>query len=148
MLTLASRSTVTHNDPRMKKELFDEQHVLEEKIEQLTDLIRDSKYFIAFTGAGISTSAGVPDYRSTNDTVLQTGPGKWEEKDTEGLTFEQYINRPNKKGYKRIETVKALPTPSHMALYQMMNHQLSYGLPEHIEDEEDEKNSILKFIVS
>ena len=78
----------THNDKKMKMELFDEADVLEEKIDQLTDLIRDSKYFIAFTGAGISTSAGVPDYRSTNDTVLPTGPGKWEEKDTEGLTFE------------------------------------------------------------
>ena len=114
----------------------------------MTELISSSQYFIAFTGAGISTSAGVPDYRSTNDTVLQTGPGKWEDKGTEGLTFEQYINRPNKKGYKRVETIKALPTASHMALYQMMCHQLSYGIAEPIEDECDESNSILKFIVS
>ncbi len=27
--------------------------------------------------AGISTSAGVPDYRSSADTVLKTGPGIW-----------------------------------------------------------------------
>ena len=33
---------------------------------------------IAFTGAGISTSSGVPDYRSGLGTVLKCGAGAWE----------------------------------------------------------------------
>ena len=37
-----------------------------------------SQHMVAFTGAGISTAAGVPDYRSGYNTVLETGAGCWE----------------------------------------------------------------------
>ncbi|XP_019447065.1 PREDICTED: NAD-dependent protein deacetylase SRT1 [Lupinus angustifolius] len=44
-------------------EHFDPSHVLREKIEQLAVMIKKSKHLVVFTGAGISTSCGIPDFR-------------------------------------------------------------------------------------
>jgi hypothetical protein len=61
-----------------KKEYFDPPEVLNEKCDTLAQWILSSEHFVAFTGAGISTSAGIPDFRSGINTVLETGPGAWE----------------------------------------------------------------------
>ncbi|GBG88044.1 hypothetical protein CBR_g46413 [Chara braunii] len=44
-------------------EKFDPPEVLAHKIDRLGDMIRDSQYMVAYTGAGISTSVGIPDFR-------------------------------------------------------------------------------------
>ncbi|KAJ9182523.1 hypothetical protein P3X46_006509 [Hevea brasiliensis] len=44
-------------------EFFDSSHVLQEKIERLVKMIQKSKHLVVFTGAGISTSCGIPDFR-------------------------------------------------------------------------------------
>jgi NAD-dependent deacetylase len=44
------------------------------KIKQAADLIRKSNYIVAFTGAGISTPSGIPDFRSQ-------GTGLWQKDD-------------------------------------------------------------------
>ena len=61
-----------------KKEFFDTPKELDAKVEKLAQMILASKHFVSFTGAGISTAAGIPDYRSGANTVLPTGPGCWE----------------------------------------------------------------------
>ena len=61
-----------------KKEFFDSPEELEAKVTQFAEMIRESNCMVAFTGAGISTSTGIPDYRSGFNTVLETGPGCWE----------------------------------------------------------------------
>ena len=56
-------------------EKFDSENIIRNKVKVLAKLIKNSNHFIAFTGAGISTAAGIPDYRSGHNTVLKTGPG-------------------------------------------------------------------------
>ena len=62
----------------VKIEYFDEAGVLEAKIERLAQMVKESKNMSAYTGAGLSTAAGIPDYRSGANTVVETGPGCWE----------------------------------------------------------------------
>ena len=60
-----------------KREYFDSPAELDRKVTLLAKEILRSNHFMAFTGAGISTSCGIADYRSGAKTVLSTGPGCW-----------------------------------------------------------------------
>lgn len=94
-------------------ELFDEPELLRTKVKQLADTLRASKHAIAFTGAGISTSAGIPDFRSGVGTVLATGPGLWEKK--------KHGIKNGVSGSKNPTNVlKAYPTYTHMALRALL----------------------------
>lgn len=94
-----------HKTEEEKKEFFDTEEVLDEKIGKLAQLILKSKHFIAFTGAGISTACGIPDFRSGVNTVLETGPGAWEKK------AQKVKDDPKKKV---VEMAKAIPSFTHM----------------------------------
>src|SRR5690349_19885087 len=93
-----------------KTEYFDDEEELEEKCTYLAELIKNSKHFVAFTGAGISTSAGIPDYRSGINTVLPSGPGAWE----------KLANDPNAKPIDhKIKALSSIPTKTHMSLVKL-----------------------------
>lgn len=47
---------------------------LQETIEELAALIRSSRYSVAFTGAGISTESGIPDFRGPQGIWRQMRP--------------------------------------------------------------------------
>ncbi|KAI9141877.1 DHS-like NAD/FAD-binding domain-containing protein [Paraphysoderma sedebokerense] len=57
---------MTSTVPYDISEYPDPPNVLSDKIDKLVHLIQKSNYMIAFTGAGISTSAGIPDFRGPN----------------------------------------------------------------------------------
>uniref|UniRef100_A0A914ZAW7 protein acetyllysine N-acetyltransferase n=1 Tax=Panagrolaimus superbus TaxID=310955 RepID=A0A914ZAW7_9BILA len=78
-----------------QKEIVDKELDLNQKIIELTDDIRNAKFIVVLTGAGISTSAGIPDFRGPN--------GVW--------TMEQKKQEP-----KSVDFATAKPTFTHYAL--------------------------------
>merc|ERR1719231_2015316 len=88
-----------HSDPKLSELHYDPPEALGKKVDQLAQLIRESKHTVIFTGAGISTSAGIPDFRGPN--------GKWT----------RLAQR--KEPLKGVETVQAFPTPTHMSLVEL-----------------------------
>ncbi|CDP20179.1 unnamed protein product [Coffea canephora] len=58
-------------------EIFDPPNVLQQKIEELASLVEESKHLVVFTGAGISTSCGIPDFRGPKGvwTLQREGKG-------------------------------------------------------------------------
>ncbi len=52
-------------------------------MDQLVDLLRSSERVVAFTGAGVSTESGIPDFRSPG--------GIWTRYDASDFSFEKYI---------------------------------------------------------
>ena len=107
-----------------EKEYFESNKQLNGKIKKLAKLVRNCKHFIIFTGAGVSTSCGIPDFRSGVDTKLDTGPGIWAKQAAE-LTGKQ-VKRPKKV----VKMLSALPSLSHMSMVELQN------------------KGILKFIIS
>lgn len=91
-----------------KLEFFDDETEFAKKIDDLAKLIKNSEHCIVFTGAGISTSCGIPDFRSGLNTVLEIGPGVWELKD-HGIT----------RSKKTKETLKAIPSYTHMSIVKL-----------------------------
>jgi mono-ADP-ribosyltransferase sirtuin 6 len=82
------------------EEIEEKPEELAAKIKALAGMIRDSKHCVFFTGAGVSTSAGIPDYR---------GPeGVWTLKATGG-----------QRKTKAVPMLSALPTVTHMAMVKL-----------------------------
>jgi NAD-dependent deacetylase len=89
------------------------------QIELSASLLKSSKYAVAFTGAGISTASGIPDFRSP-------GKGLWEENDPfEVASFTAFRDHPEK-FFNWIKPLflqarSAKPNPAHIYLSLMEN---------------------------
>jgi len=81
-------------------ESFDSEELVAEKCQELADLIKKSGHVVLHTGAGISTSAGIPDFR---------GPkGVW--------TLEEKGEKPDF----NVSFDEARPTKTHMAIIALI----------------------------
>ncbi|KAK2042813.1 NAD-dependent deacetylase sirtuin-7 [Colletotrichum somersetense] len=76
--------------------------IVDGKAQDLVDQIKRSKHFIVFTGAGISTSAGIPDFRGPEGAWTLRAQGR-------------------KRTGKTVTTLQAVPTKTHMALVELQN---------------------------
>ncbi|CAH2049497.1 unnamed protein product, partial [Iphiclides podalirius] len=95
-------------------EKFDAIDKLNEKCEVLSHLISESKHVVIHTGAGISTSAGIPDFRGPN--------GVW--------TLEKEGKRPSC----NISFTEAKPTKSHMILKKLVEcNKVQYIISQNID---------------
>ncbi|KAI0202923.1 NAD-dependent deacetylase sirtuin-7 [Astrocystis sublimbata] len=79
----------------------DPAHILDEKVDAFVKLIRKSKHLIVCTGAGVSTSAGIADFRGPN--------GVWT------------LRAQGKQAHNKKNTLQAIPTPTHMAIVELQN---------------------------
>jgi NAD-dependent deacetylase len=90
---------------------------LDGKIERAAELVRHARHMVAFTGAGHSTSSGIPDFRSAHS-------GLWE-KDNPMLVASIWAFRLNPKSFYRwIQPMadlmlNAAPNPAHVALAEL-----------------------------
>ncbi|XP_045425684.1 NAD-dependent protein deacetylase sirtuin-7 isoform X1 [Lemur catta] len=72
---LQGRSRRREGLKRRLQEVCDDPEELRRKVRELAGAVRNAKYLVVYTGAGISTAASIPDYRGPNGvwTLLQKG---------------------------------------------------------------------------
>lgn len=98
---------------------------LEQKIEELCNLILKHRNAIVFTGAGISTESGIPDYRSP-------GSGAWEKYDSSIVSIPGFLQDPTQYYDYALEMypirANAKPNAAHIVLAKMEKAGLIQGV--------------------
>ena len=100
---------------------------LNKQIEEVADLIRSAKKVLVFTGAGVSTESGIPDFRSAD--------GIWSKYDPEDFTIQKFLSDKNaRKMHWNLLTdgdlsmFKAVPNPAHHAITELTKTGKLYGV--------------------
>lgn len=104
-----------HKTQEQIEEHFDEPEIVQQKSKLLAKWITESNFVTFFTGAGVSTSAGIPDFR---------GPeGVW--------TLGKYGGQ---RKSKTVSIIQAMATPTHLALVELQNQgKLGYIISQNID---------------
>jgi NAD-dependent deacetylase len=91
-------------------------HELEALAQKAADLILISRKLVVFTGAGVSTESGIPDFRSPG--------GIWERFDPDDFTYQKFIASPEsrRKQWQMLREgllTDAAPNPAHYAVAEL-----------------------------
>jgi NAD-dependent deacetylase len=87
------------------------------QVDSLADTIVQSKKIVVFTGAGVSTESGIPDFRSPG--------GIWSKYDPDDFTYQKFVSgvETRKKHWKMFTEsglfVEAEPNPTHYAIVEL-----------------------------
>ncbi|NWG02199.1 MAG: NAD-dependent protein deacylase [Syntrophaceae bacterium] len=91
---------------------------MEEQLKQIAQWIATSKRIIVFTGAGLSTESGIPDFRSPG--------GVWDKYNPEDFYFQNFLaSEISREKYWQMATEmygpikKAEPNPAHLAISEL-----------------------------
>jgi NAD-dependent SIR2 family protein deacetylase len=104
-------------------EFIDSLPLIRAKAKKLADKFTAHKGSnLIFCGAGLSTSCGIPDYRSTYKTFLPTGPGKYE---SDALRA-QWGSLHKKIDF--LETDQAFPSLGHLIIKSLQSHGYISGI--------------------
>jgi NAD-dependent deacetylase len=94
-----------------------EEHKLDALAEKVADLIINAKKLVVFSGAGISTESGIPDFRSPG--------GIWSRFDPDDFTYQKFVADPEarKKQWRMLGeghlTTEAQPNLAHYAIAEL-----------------------------
>ena len=94
-----------------------EEQNLDILISRVVDLIINAKRIVVFTGAGVSTESGIPDFRSPG--------GIWDRFDPDDFTYQKFLRDPEarRKQWQMLKegelTTKAKPNPAHYAIAEL-----------------------------
>ncbi len=91
----------------------------------LHDFLADHGRVVVFTGAGVSTESGIPDFRSPG--------GVWTRYDPRDLTFQRYVESPDVRALtwamrREFFATDARPNPAHHAIARLEQEDRSPGV--------------------
>jgi len=100
---------------------------LKAQIEEVADLIKQSEKVLVFTGAGVSTESGIPDFRGAD--------GIWNKYDPDDFTIQRFMaDKKVRKLHWRLlsdgdlSMFKADPNAAHMAITELNTRGKLYGV--------------------
>lgn len=94
-------------------------------IAELADLLAASRRVTTFTGAGVSTESGIPDFRSPG--------GVWTRYDPRDFTFDRYVESPEVRASswamrKEFFAREVMPNPAHRAIARIEAAGRAHGV--------------------